>query len=266
MQTKADNTVQTIVKFALENHPELFDTLLVTQRLKISQSICNYHQSTVAYGPFKGLRFPQSTHWGSLSRGAMTLGIYEKEVLDKVTELAASDKIFIDLGAADGYYAIGVLVNGLYKKTYCYEIEEKGQSVIRENAKINNVQDRITVQGKAEPDFYKSIPPEELKNSVVLVDIEGAEFDLFDESVFAGLKDSHIIIELHEWLCEDGDRKLEQLLDAAQKTHSLSVITMGNRNLADFPELRLLDDSSRWLICSEGRGRLMQWLVLEPLH
>jgi hypothetical protein len=51
----------------------------------------------------------------------------------------------------------------------CFESTERGQNVIRENGKLNGVADKILIYGIAEKDFYKVIPDEQLRNSVLLI-------------------------------------------------------------------------------------------------
>ena len=75
----------------------------------------------------------------------MILGLYEQEVLESLTNIPKKYKTFIDLGAADGYYGIGVLVNNLFENSFCFESTERGQNVIRENAKLNGVADKILI-------------------------------------------------------------------------------------------------------------------------
>jgi hypothetical protein len=99
----------------------------------------------------------------------------------------------------------------------------------------------------------------------LLIDIEGGEFDILDENAFQALRHSVIFIELHHQFYEDGHSKLSKLLSDAKDTHSISELTMSNRNLSSFNELKMLNDTDRWLLCSEGRGFMMTWLRLDPV-
>jgi hypothetical protein len=103
-----------------------------------------------------------------------------------------------------------------------------------------------------------------LSNTVLFIDIEGAEFELIDNKTFNAFKNSIIFVELHDWLFEDGEEKLCKLKNDSTSTHQLTEITMGSRDLSIFSELNTLNDNDRWLICSEGRGRLMKWLRFDP--
>ncbi len=235
------------------------------RRRRLVEKIDAAFGPAVAYGPFRGMKLSPTARWSYADRAPIVLGLYEKEVLDSLQHAPPAYRTFIDLGAADGYYAVGVLINNLFDRSYAFEISEKGQAVIRENAHLNGVSDRIAIGGIADKNFMKHIPPEELARSVILVDIEGGEFDLFDAAVFSALKDAVIIVELHDWFFDDGAKRLQKLKNAAQKTHVASTFTMGARDLSQFKELALFHDIDRWLICVEGRKRLMTWLRLDPL-
>ncbi len=194
----------------------------------------------------------------------MLLGLYEKDVLDSLQNIPKKFTTFIDLGAADGYYGIGVLVNNLFQNSICFEISEEGRQTIRENAQFNNVLNKVEIRGIAKNDFYHDLSALTLSNAVLFIDIEGAEFELIDKATFSAFNKSVIFVELHDWLFEDGEEKLKKLKNDSASTHVLTELTMGSRDLSIFPDLNKLHDNDRWLICSEGRGQLMKWLRFDP--
>ena len=48
-------------------------------------------------------------------------------------------------------------------------------------------------------------------------------------------------------------------------THTITALVTGARDLSQFRELRMMSDTDRWLLCSEGRPRLMSWLRFDPI-
>ena len=236
------------------------------RRLILSNKIDQLFNSTVKYGQFQGLRLISKSWWGASDRASILFGLYEQEVLNSLKNIPSRYKYFIDLGAADGYYAIGVLISGLCKKSYCFEISEKGREIIKENAIINNVLDSIEIRGIAKQNFYESIPLNEIEESILFIDIEGGEFEILNKASFSVFKKSIIFIELHDWFYDDGDEKLKELKLSAGKTHAISEIIMKSRDLSIYEELKTYPDNDRWLICSEGRGQLMTWLRLDPIE
>jgi hypothetical protein len=152
----------------------------------------------------------------------------------------------------------------LFDRAYCLEQSAQARGIIRASAELNGVLERISIHCTAAGDFYKAIPEAERLKSVLLVDIEGGEFDLFTEEVFRAFERSIIFIELHAYAFRDGRERLAALKASAGRFFDITELTMTARDLSKFPELRSFSDTDRWLICSEGRGRLMQWLRLDP--
>jgi hypothetical protein len=88
---------------------------------------------------------------------------------------------------------------------------------------------------------------------------------LFDKNIFEVFSKSIIYIELHDWFFNDGNEKLKKIEEDAREYLSIEKITTTSRDLSMFEELNEMSDTDRWLICSEGRGRLMTWWRLDPL-
>jgi hypothetical protein len=231
----------------------------------LSNKLDHTLESTVKYGPFAGLKFSKNSSWGLVDRAAMLLGLYEKEVLEEINLSAGRYHTFIDLGAADGYYGVGVLASNMFVKSYCFEISAEGQNAIISNAELNNVSDRIVVNGIADNEFYRHFTPEELSSCLILVDIEGAEFEMFDDVTFRAFSRATIIIEVHDFLLANGEEMLKRLKDAGRSTHNIKEIVTGARDLSRLPELLKYSDYDRWLICSERRRQLPTWLRFDPI-
>lgn len=218
--------------------------------------------NTVAYGPLKGFKLGKPSRSGS-DGASMLLGLYELEVQQLMEKESANHDVLLALGAADGYFGLGALVNNLFSKSYCFEMQEKSQIALLENAKFNGLQDRVTILGIAEKNFYEQIPADELKRSFVVVDIEGGEFTILDASTFSAMANSLFVIELHEHT-PDTQEKVEALCQMADLTHTATFMSTGARDLSNIPEVRNYRDTDRWLMCSESRPYLMRWLVLRP--
>lgn len=259
------STLRAISNYIGSQHPEMMRIFLAKYKDHISTRIANHYRNTVAYGPFKGLRFVEESHWSASDRGGMILGLYEQEILSEFGKIPERYKTFIDLGAADGYYGVGVLVGQLFEKSYCFEITEAGRSVILKNAEQNSVSSRVIIRGEATKDIAAEIPGDEIDSSVLFVDIEGGEFNLFDPKLFHDFRKAVIFIEVHDFFHPDGKEKLQKLISDSASTHYVRQIRMGSRDLSVFPELYAWNDFDRWLLCSEGRAQLMTWLRFDPI-
>lgn len=235
------------------------------QRQRLAREINAEFDSTIAYGPLKGFKFSPQAWWSMHDRASMIFGFYEQEILQALKYLSKSKSTFIDVGAADGYYAIGTVSQKMFEKSYCFEIEERGRAVIKNNAILNNVAEKVTIFKEANMDSMKSIPKQALNSSVVLIDIEGAEFEFLDAEMLKLLKSSVCIIELHDFFFVNGNDMLKDLKSRASEFFNVTEFTTKSRDPSKIPELHNYSDTDRWLMCAEGRTRLMTWLRLDPI-
>lgn len=256
------DVIEKILLYLLKNIDS--QNVISVRRAFLSDQLNRLFEGTIRYGPFKGFKFSESAWWGGTDRASMLLGIYEQELLNSLQQIPSKYRYFIDVGAADGYYGVGVIVGGLFEKSWCYEISEQGRSTIKKNSLINSVDEKIIIRGGAGPEFYKDFSENEASQSVLFVDIEGGEFELFSSQLFKKFRNSIIFIELHDWMVTDGQCKLNKLIKEAQDYFYITTLTTAARDLSVFGELQNMNDTDRWLICSEGRSRLMKWLRFDP--
>lgn len=235
------------------------------RRLLISRQMDERFGSQVRYGPFQRLKLSKAIWWGTTDRAGMLLGLYEQEVLSALASVPVRyRRSFIELGAADGYYAVGVLVNDLFERSYCFEISARGQKAIAANAALNGVSSRVQIHGIAEADFHTVLPESAIDNSVLLIDIEGKEFDILTSKTLERFANSVIIVELHDHFFADAQQRLGRLRDLCASLFRIDELTTTGRDLSPFPELKQFSDTDRWLICSEGRRAMPHWYVLTP--
>ena len=220
----------------------------------------------IAYGPFKGMKLSYDIWWSKNDRITQMLGTYEVHVLARLKEFSAQGASrFIDIGAADGYFAIGMAFSKIYSKVLAFEIEPAGQERIEINLARNQCEEFVSVFGEADYSSLKKLLSDDLKTSV-LVDIEGAEYQLLDEKMLSLLSNCYLICELHPWLVDDGYQLQRQLIERAKKNFNVELIKRENYSPNIFSELDDLSDEERLIAVSEGRGKNMQWLVLTPIH
>lgn len=238
------------------------DHAIKRRKKKLSAYFESVFSGEVRYGPFRGLRLPPNSWWGASDRAAMLFGFYEKEVLDIIAARAPERSVLLDLGAADGYYAVGATRCGLFEKAICFEIAEAGRDAIQRNSVLNDVEARVEVLGAAGDRFYEAVPASDLAKSFILVDVEGAEFSIFTRETLAALAQCELLIELHDF--SPSQERASSLREAASEFFNSKLVKTGARDLSPYPELHALRDADRWLVCSENRPSLMSWLHLQP--
>jgi len=233
------------------------------RRERLSSEMYDRLLGCVTYGPFKGLRLDPDPIWGKADLASQLIGCYELEIIDALHDQEFSDRShFVDIGAADGYYAIGGLVNNRFKTADCIEISSLACNRIEENAERNGVSDKLRVfLGDANSRFISTLSGINWMNAVVLCDIEGAEFDLFDGKCLDVMYGAMIIMEIHNWVYDFWPR-YESLLERAMKKYHLRFLERSRLPTYHIPELRGMPDDNRMLIMSEGRPNVMRFLQL----
>lgn len=236
------------------------------RRLFLARSLFEHFGGVVGYGPMKGFRLDPESSWNAADLGSKMFGIYEQEVLGMLQTRRGNKDILVNLGAADGYYGVGMVKSGLFAKAICYEATDAGRQVIARTAALNQVTDRVDIRGEAGAGFPDDLAAGGIDPArcLVLCDIEGGEFDILTPECLDKLKRSILLVELHEFMVADGEARAKTLIDDLRGVFNLTFATTGARDLSVFPELINVNDTDRWLVCSEGRGRLMTWVLCEP--
>src|SRR5205807_4237653 len=76
------------------------------------------------------------------------LGIYERELNPFIEQACALNfPLIVDVGAAEGYYAIGMALRNPNARLIAFEMEQKGRAALEEMARLNNVMSRVEILG-----------------------------------------------------------------------------------------------------------------------
>ncbi len=248
---------------------KVFDALskaIMKQRRKmLARSIFDLYDGVVQRGPYAGMKLGDRSNISQGPLGLKILGLYESLVVEKINSIKKFDD-FINFGAADGYMALGPLFNASCKRAICFEMTEEGRDAVKRNAKINNVLDALVVKEKVDQNVISSLA--ELKinpsRSVVLCDIEGAEFDVLTKEVFTFLHGATIIVELHDKLINNGHGLREKLFkNIPSDAHTKIISQKQASSFEGISDLEELNDSDRALVMSEGRKFFGEWLIVE---
>ncbi len=97
-------------------------------RKKLAKQLFDEADGVIDRGPFKGMQLGKDIHWGKADVAAKIYGLYESEVLD-IIEGKVFDSL-VNLGAADGYYPVGMLMKNIVKHAYCFEENQLGTKYI----------------------------------------------------------------------------------------------------------------------------------------
>jgi hypothetical protein len=221
-------------------------------------------QFTVLSGMFSGMKYVDD------SVGAQfypkILGTYELELaaIVKSFEKRAFSRI-IDVGAAEGYYAVGLALTNRQAHVVAFEATSEGMQLLRRMAKENRVEDRLEIKGYCTPEALCACLGDGT-DSLVVMDVEGFEDQLIDLQKCPGLANAYLLIELHDNMVVGLGARLEQRL---RSSHHIAEIWEQERTSADFP---VKVSPLRWAAfgkllrrsMKEHRGDRMRWFYCEP--
>jgi len=242
-----------------------FISIIDKKKYYLEKKIIQITNKSVLSGIYKSTKLTCKSHWGGFDTSSKLLGFYEKQVQEKILELKNKFQLeyFINFGAGDGYHALGLLKNNIFKYAYLFEINDKGRVIINENLKINNLNEKIQVlEGANFEDLKKNLNSEKLKKSLFLIDIEGEEFKILNEINLPIFKNSVLVIENHDFLSNKQD--IEKFFNLMKKYFNLEILKNGSRNPHEISEIKHFDDDEKWLLVSENRKQTMNWLIFLP--
>ena len=230
----------------------------------LSKKIAQKYNFIVQNGLFKGLILNKDSYWGFGDLGNKTIGIYEQQIQDLIKSIQKEFNFtsFINIGGADGFFAVGCLVNRLFKYSYVFEKSYVGRNSILKCAKNNLVDTSMVILKEVSSNNFFNFFPEHFsfKDSVILCDIEGDEYNLFTDHILQRLQETNIIIEIHS----AEEKKKHMFKEKILKYFDLSIMWHNVLSLENYIEISKLSDIERNLLLSEGRSSLGEWWHLIP--
>ncbi len=220
---------------------------------------------SVLNGPFKGMKYIDYKSAGSVLWPKL-LGTYEKELYPFVeSSLSNEYRYIIDIGCAEGYYAVGYALKGKYEKVIAYDIDLRARKLCREMCMLNQV--KIDIRERCTKRTLESINFGTDKPSLILMDCEGYERELLSSINTEHLRNVYLLIEIHDW-CQFERPTYDLILQTFKATHNCETIT----GLDDYDkaykyhisEIQGLPIKYRYHLFREGRKRLGKWIILSP--
>ena len=232
----------------------------------LGKEISKISNNKILYGPYSGTKILSTYGWSNIDFCPKYLGSYEYQVQKKIIDLNKKKKFdyFIDLGSAEGYHIISLLKKKFFKKGLAFEVSHKSRSILKKNAQINKLNNRIRI--------YKDANLSSLKNTLrnfnhrrllFLVDIEGQEYNLFDKDFCKIFSKGTFIIEEHPFNISN-KRKIKNFNQNIKKYYNVEILKDTPKNPFNFSILEKYSDDEKYLMMSEGRPESMRWLILQP--
>lgn len=221
----------------------------------ISKSLSQKFGDIVLDGPFKGLKyckdacvtFPPSKRMGS----------YESELSEVVEHIVSNryDRI-VDVGSAEGYYAVGLLTRTKSSLMFAYETTAGDRDWLLKNAELNGVANRLTIGEFCTPEVLQTVIQ---GKTFVFSDCEGYEDTLFDLNACPLLSQTDMLIECHDDSVPGITQKLQKMF---APTHDIVNIMPKARDSSYWKYANHAPWFIRQIALSDHRSKAEGWLFL----
>ena len=210
----------------------------------------------VRTGPFAGMKYAGFESAGS-SLYPKLLGTYEREIHPAIYEIIDLDYTsIVDIGCAEGYYAIGFGLKCKSPLIYAFDTDEHARRLCAKNAELNNV--FLSIQGACSPSVLDGLDLG--SKPLVFMDCEGYEKPFF-EQITQKLLEADFFVELHDFidlnvraviinlLAETHDIEMFSSIDDIDKAYEYRDSLISSLNVED-----------RLFLCRENRPSIMKWI------
>jgi hypothetical protein len=237
------------------------DTFLARQN-RTKTLIYNEADPVVLSGPFAGMKYLNEIVWGPIE--PKWLGTYEQElhpIIDRILQRNYSK--IIDVGSAEGYYAVGFAAKCPLAQLYSYDVDPWARSQQRRLARLNGV-NNLRIGSRCSG---KELEGRVSGRSLVICDVEGYEYDLLDPRRTPALSSCDILVELHEhrtygFSPQSGSDELARRFSVSHEITNVDVAPRSGLGLAASIRMKLTD--KELLDCmDEWRSPGQVWLWLE---
>jgi hypothetical protein len=219
------------------------------------------HQETVQQGPFAGMRLSHESSFTSIR--PLLLGTYEMELWPYIQQAIGISDGAIVVGAAEGYYAVGLAKLLGCKKVIAFEMDPNGRRVLQKNAEKNQVEQQLEIYGKCDAPALRTAI-KRFSRPFIIIDVEGAEAEILTGQASSTFDHVIFLIEIHDFV----DKSLGEIICAQfRETHTATEIWQQTRCFKDLPRsLHFRQILWRWYrtLLSESRPERMRWLFLTP--
>jgi len=212
----------------------------------------------VASGPFQGMPYVHRAVGSGLR--PKWLGTYEKELWPAIEQIGRRGyKTIANVGAAEGYYAVGLarLLPGA--QVVCFEAQTKEHPLLLKLAGLSGVEKQITMHALCTPELLQQTLSK-ASPSLVVCDIDGGEYDLLDPNVVPALRNSDILVEIHDF---EHTGAPDQLRTRFEDSHDVELIPGRERTLADWPLKLNFSPEEKLASLDEGRPEVQDWFWMK---
>ena len=221
------------------------------------QTFVRHEGARIWGGPFAGMDYVAEAAEGALI--PRLLGSYESELHPHLAAFAAQGlDCVIDVGCAEGYYAVGLARMMPGVSIHAHDIDETARVACADLATRNGVAGQVTVGGEFKPQDFEAFVG---KRVLVMVDAEGAELEILQPDLSPALAGMNLIVETHD-VYRPG--ALAQITERFAATHDIIRVDPQLKPFAGPAWLQDLPHLDQLLAVWEWRVQPTPWLVMRP--
>jgi len=219
----------------------------------VAASVVRTFGLKVQAGPFEGLKYiDEAMNSGFTPK---ILGCYESEILQAIDEaIRGKYQIILDVGSAEGYYAVGLARAVPDAVVFAFDTSEKCRSLCAKLADLNGVSPRVKIGGSCDHTALNQIAGDRV---FLMCDCEGYEVDLLDPLAVPALAQWDILVELHDCIRSG---ITPTILSRFEGSHDIRLIDSVRREPRDYPIVDFLKNRyDRRLALDDRRSSPQQW-------
>jgi hypothetical protein len=216
-----------------------------------------HHGLTIYGGLFKGMEYLDHSTEGCLL--PRLLGCYEQELHDDLRAFASEGlDAVVDIGCAEGYYAVGLARLMPDVTVHAYDTDAKARESCRGLAAKNGVADRVHIGETFTGDMFETFAD---RRTLVMIDTEGFEEEIMRPDQWPALARLAIVMETHP---EKHPDIVATMLARFTSTHDIELRATGPR-VSDLPGWLLeLPHLDQLIATWEFRATQTPWFVMRP--
>jgi hypothetical protein len=206
------------------------------------------------------MRYVEGLERGSGDLVAKLAGTYERELHAVVADwIKAGHLHIIDVGCAEGYYAVGFAYSMKDTTVHAFDIDAIARARCAALSELNGVGKRVHIHSSCEPCSVSAFPE---RGVALLSDCEGYERILLDPVAAPRLKGWPMLVELHEFI----DNSItETICVRFGDSHEIELIEgQGREQQERLGEFAFMSARQRAAVLGERRPGPMRWAYLRP--
>lgn len=228
----------------------------VAPNRRIREAVVRPSGFRVQSGPFAGMSYIGDVP-AEEALVPRLLGCYESELHLPIEQfLAERYDTVIDIGSSEGYYAVGFALRSPGTRVYAFDTDEDMQRRCREMARLNRVEDRVTVGGECTPSV---IEDHAAGRTLVISDCEGGEIDVLDPSLAPVLRECDLLVEVHDLFVPGASGVMRARFEP---THDIFVVKSMMQDERRYPQVQRLRGADRAVALDERRVEPMEWFMM----